>query len=67
MDSSAISETSVRTGTMEYASRLLSNDRAEVAEEPQSPNHAARGAVTGILLGASLWAVILALFGVIKL
>ena len=67
MNSSAISQTNERTGTQEYTVRVLGNDCSELAEEHNGPNHAARGAVTGILLGASLWAVILALFGVIKL
>jgi hypothetical protein len=67
MNSSAISQTNERTGTQEYTVRVLGNDCAELTEAPQGTNRAARGAVTGILLGASLWAVILALFGVIKL
>ena len=67
MNSSAISQSSERTSTREYPARLLSNDCAELAEAPQGTNRAARGAVTGILLGASLWAVILALVGVIKI
>lgn len=68
MSSLAISERSESTGTKEYAVRVLRDDRAELAEMPESHNnHAARGAITGILLGASLWAVILALVGVIKI
>jgi hypothetical protein len=67
MDSFAISASSESTGTKEYAARVLADDRAELAELPESRNHAGRGAITGILLGASLWAVILALVGVIKI
>jgi len=67
MNSSAISETNGRTGTQEYTVRVLGNDRSELTEAPGGTDRAARGAVTGILLGASLWAVILALFGIIKL
>ena len=66
MISSAASETHERTGTYEYV-RAQGNDSAELTGMPGGINRGARGAVTGILLGASLWAVILALFGVIKL
>jgi hypothetical protein len=66
MDSPAILTTSI-TGTNEYAARSRGNDRAESAEAPGSDNRAARGAITGVFLGASLWVVILALVGVIKL
>jgi hypothetical protein len=67
MNSPAIPAPSQFAGTEEYAARPLGNDYAELAESPRSPNRAARGAITGILLGATLWAAILALFGVIKL
>jgi hypothetical protein len=67
MISPAISAHSSSTGTNEYAALLRDTDRAESAETANSGNRAARGAITGILLGASLWVVILALVGVIKL
>jgi hypothetical protein len=67
MHSPAIAASSSSTGTNDYAARLRGNDRAEPVETPGTDNRAARGAITGILLGASLWVVILALFGVIKL
>ena len=66
MNSPAITATPQFSGAKEYPARLLGNDRAELAEEPRSPNRAARGAITGILLGAGLWTAILASFGVIK-
>jgi hypothetical protein len=66
MDSSATSMSPKFSGTTEYADRSLGNDRAELTEAPRSANHAARGAITGILLGVVLWAGILALVGVIK-
>ena len=67
MDSPAITATSQFSYTEQYAARPLGNDHAEVTEEPRTGNRAARGAVTGILLGASLWAAILVLAGVIKI
>jgi hypothetical protein len=67
MDSPAISAPSQFSGTEEYIARPFENDHAEVIEEPRTGNRAARGAITGILLGASLWAAILVLAGVIKI
>ena len=67
MHSPAILTRSSSTGTTEYAARVRSDDRAELVESPGSDNRSARGAITGILLGVSLWVVILALVGVIKL
>jgi hypothetical protein len=49
------------------ASRSLDDDRAEFVEPLGCRNRGARGAVTGVLLGAGLWGAILALAGVIKL
>jgi hypothetical protein len=43
------------------------DDRAEFVEAPGCRNRGARGAITGILLGAGLWGVILVSVGVIKL
>jgi hypothetical protein len=45
----------------------LGDDRAECAEASGSRNRDARGAITGILPGASVWAAILACVGVITL
>jgi hypothetical protein len=67
MMSSAISRSSERTSTSEYPARVLGDDCGGLTEAPESTNRAARGAITGILLGASLWAAILALVGVIKI
>ena len=39
----------------------FSEDRAEFVESPARRNRAARGAITGVLLGTGLWAAILAL------
>ena len=44
----------------------LADARAEFVDPPAHRNHAARGAITGVLLGAGLWTAILALVGVIK-
>ena len=43
------------------------DERAEFVEAPERRNRSARGAITGILLGAGLWSAILFGFGVIKL
>ena len=45
----------------------LDERRAEFVEAPASRSHAARGVLTGVLLGAGLWSAILVLAGVIKL
>jgi hypothetical protein len=45
----------------------LSNEQGESLECPAVSRRAIRGAVTGMLLGASLWAIILIAFRVIKL
>jgi hypothetical protein len=66
MNSPAITAPPQFSSTGEYPARSLGNDRAELVEESRRPNRAARGAVTGILLGVSLWAVILFFAGVIK-
>lgn len=51
----------------EFTPRELRDDRAEFVESPACRNRGTRGAITGVLLGAGLWAAILALTGVIKL
>lgn len=51
----------------EFAPRELSDERAGFVEPPGCRNRGARGAITGVLLGAGLWGAILALTGVIKL
>ena len=50
----------------EYATLSRLEERPEFVEAPEYPNRAARGAITGLVLGASLWGVILVCFGVIK-
>ena len=49
------------------ATHSLADERAEFVEPLGCRNRAARGAITGVLLGAGLWGAILALAGVIKL
>jgi hypothetical protein len=51
----------------EYAALSSGDDRAELVEAPESRIRAARGAITGVLLGMGLWVTILILVGVIKL
>jgi hypothetical protein len=53
--------------TKEYVPHSLGDDRAGFAEPPEYRNRSARGAITGVLLGAGLWGAILVLAGVIKL
>jgi hypothetical protein len=57
----------ISTGIGEYAAISLSDDRAERIEAPESRNRAARGAITGVLLGAGFWGAILVVVGFIKL
>jgi hypothetical protein len=47
--------------------RLFIDDHADLVEAPECRNRSGRGALTGVLLGAGLWTVILAATGVIKL
>ena len=39
----------------------------EFVDTPEDPRSAMRGAITGIVLGAGLWGIILVLAGVIKI
>jgi hypothetical protein len=43
------------------------DEREQFVESPEHRRHSGRGALTGVLLGAGLWAVILTATGVIKL
>jgi len=43
------------------------NGREQFVEAPVCRNRSGRGVLTGLLLGAGMWAVILQLTGVIKL
>ncbi len=45
----------------------LEDVREQLIDQPSIDHRAARGAVTGMVLGAFLWGVILVLAGVIKL
>jgi hypothetical protein len=45
----------------------LDQERIELQETPVPSKRAARGMITGVLLGAGLWGAILVLVGVIKL
>jgi hypothetical protein len=49
----------------EFAGRSRGGEQAERAAESPSPN-GARGALTGVLLGASFWGAILVLASYIK-
>lgn len=61
----SVSRTPAYTG--EFTPQAFHDDRAEFVEPPACRNRGARGAITGVLLGAGLWGAILALTGVIKL
>lgn len=68
MKSPAISVQQGRSTCIEEVGvQSLADARAEFVDPPANRNLAARGAITGMLLGAGLWTVILALVGVIKL
>ena len=47
--------------------RLLEGAPAGFVEELKGGSRAARGAVTGVLLGAGLWGAILVMTGVVRL
>jgi len=47
--------------------RAFKGEGAEILETPVTRSRAARGVITGVLLGAVLWGAILMLVGVIKL
>lgn len=51
----------------DHGERSLDEHREDFVEAPASRNRAARGVVTGILVGAGLWGAILVLIGFIKL
>jgi hypothetical protein len=51
----------------EYSVRAPREDREEFVEAPECRQRSARGAITGIVLGAGLWGAILLGCGVIKL
>ena len=46
---------------------LSPDDRAEFVEAPEHRNRSGRGLLTGVLLGAGLWAAILVATGVVKI
>jgi len=45
----------------------VADERDQFVEAPPARNRASRGVITGVLLGAGLWTLILASLGVIKL
>jgi len=55
------------TQAQEYEVRSLNEDLDAFVEAPACRNRSGKGALTGVLLGAGMWAVILAATGVIKL
>lgn len=61
-----VNSPTVSTYTAEYAALRVSDDRAEHLEESGSRTRSARGAIIGILLGASCWGVILVFATLIK-
>jgi len=66
MESPAISLSRRSVSLPEFDVRSFTDDHAGFPEEA-SRTCAARGAVTGILLGVTLWGAILVLAGVVKL
>jgi len=56
-----------RAESCDTAERAPAEHRTEFLEAPENRNRASRGALTGILLGAGLWGVILVLAGIVKL
>ena len=67
MATSALSVPVTSTQTQEYEVGLLNEDLEAFVEEPVRRNRSGKGALTGVLLGAGMWAVILTATGVIKL
>jgi len=67
VDSSTSSVLPAHNSTEEYDLRSPGDDRQEYVEAPENQHRGARGAITGVLLGAGLWGAILVLAGVIKL
>jgi hypothetical protein len=51
----------------EFATGSLGDNSAEYGEASESRSRGAWGAISGVLLGASLWGAILLSVGVIKL
>jgi len=56
-----------RTTYAEQYDASVGDDHAEFVEAPACRKRSGRGALTGVLLGAGMWAVILTATGVIKL
>lgn len=56
----------LRGSTCIEESNAFCLDEAKFTEAFPTRNNAARGAITGVILGAGLWGVILVLFGVIR-
>jgi hypothetical protein len=52
---------------IEHEEPLVPNDHAEFVQAPECRRRSGRGAITGVLIGAGLWAMILTATGVIKL
>jgi len=67
MFSPTISAPHQSTSILGDASTGLVNDHLPELEERSERNGAARGVLTGVLLGATLWGGILILTGVVKL
>jgi hypothetical protein len=68
MVSPIVSMPSMGTNVLERERGSLKNhDADDVIVVPGTHNRSARGAMTGMVLGASLWGAILVLVGVIKL
>lgn len=55
------------TSLVEFVAPACQDDRAEFVEFPEKRNRSSRGAITGVIIGAGLWAGILTLAGVIKI
>jgi hypothetical protein len=67
MGSPTVSMPSRANGILEHNEQVFVDRLAESSDIPETRTMAARGALTGVLLGAGLWGGILVLAGVIKL
>jgi hypothetical protein len=67
MSSSILSMPGSSTRTQQPELSSHNWDREEFVETPERRNRSGRGVLAGLLLGAGMWAAILAFTGVIKL
>jgi hypothetical protein len=67
MATSTLSVPTSSTQAQEYETQLLDEDLEAFVDDRTCQTRFGRGALTGVLLGAGMWAVILTATGVIKL